>query len=74
MKTLLISYIVNMMLGLGDLEVLIADDDLEEIAVNGASGFIWIFHKELGWCKTNIKPAERGGRYTTRRPDREEDR
>jgi flagellar protein FlaI len=55
-KTLLISYIVNMMLGLGDLEVLIADDGLEEIAVNGASDYIWVFHKELGWCKTNIKP------------------
>jgi flagellar protein FlaI len=55
-KTLLISYIVNMMLGLGDLEVLIADDGLEEIAVNGASDFIWVFHKELGWCKTNIRP------------------
>lgn len=55
-KTLLISYIVNMMLGLGDLEVLIADDSLEEIAVNGAQDYIWIFHKELGWCRTNIKP------------------
>ncbi len=55
-KTLLISYIVNMMLGLGDLEVLIADDGLEEIAVNGAQDYIWIFHKELGWCKTNMKP------------------
>jgi archaeal flagellar protein FlaI len=55
-KMLLISYIVNMMLGLGDLEVLIADDGLEEIAVNGANDYIWIFHKELGWCKTNIRP------------------
>lgn len=56
MKTLLISYIVNMMLGLGDLEVLLADDSLEEVAINGAQDCIWVFHKELGWCKTNIKP------------------
>jgi flagellar protein FlaI len=56
MKTLLISYIVNMMLGLGDLEVLLADDGLEEVAINGAQDCIWVFHKELGWCKTNIKP------------------
>jgi flagellar protein FlaI len=56
-KQLLTSYIINMMLGLGDLEALIADDNLEEIAVNGAKDYIWVFHKVLGWCKTNIKPA-----------------
>lgn len=56
-KKLLTSYIINMMLGLGDLEALIADENLEEIAVNGAKDFIWVFHKQLGWCKTNIKPA-----------------
>lgn len=56
-KKLLTSYIINMMLGLGDLEALIADDHLEEIAVNGPKDFIWIFHKDLGWCKTNIKPV-----------------
>jgi archaeal flagellar protein FlaI len=48
-----------MMLGLGDLEALIADDNLEEIAVNGAKDFIWVFHKKLGWCRTNIKPVKR---------------
>jgi len=56
-KKLLTSYIINMMLGLGDLEALIADDNLEEIAVNGAKDVIWVFHKQLGWCKTNIKPV-----------------
>ena len=55
-KKLLISYILNMMLGLGDIEGLIADDNLEEIAINGAKDYIWVFHKDLGWCKTNIKP------------------
>ncbi|HUY70075.1 MAG TPA: ATPase, T2SS/T4P/T4SS family [Candidatus Baltobacteraceae bacterium] len=56
-KRLLTSYILNMMLGLGDLEAPLADDNLEEIAVNGAKDFIWVFHKVHGWCKTNIKPA-----------------
>ncbi len=55
-KVLLISYIVNMMLGLGEMEIPIADENLEEIAVNGAHDSIWVFHKELGWCKTNIRP------------------
>lgn len=56
-KKLLTSYILNMMLGLGDLEAPLSDDNLEEIAVNGAKDFIWVFHKVHGWCKTNIKPA-----------------
>ncbi len=55
-KKLLISYIINMMLGLGDLEPLLADENLEEIAVNGSSSYIWVFHKKYLWCKTNIKP------------------
>ena len=62
-KKLLTSYVVNMMLGLGDLEALLADDNLEEIAVNGAKDFIWVFHKTLGWCKTNIKPASDNAIY-----------
>ena len=62
-KRLLTSYIINMMLGLGDLEVLIADDNLEEIAVNGAKDFIWVFHRKLGWCKTNIKPSNDNSIY-----------
>jgi flagellar protein FlaI len=62
-KRLLTSYILNMMLGLGDLEALISDDNLEEIAVNGAKDFIWVFHKTLGWCRTNIKPANDNSIY-----------
>ena len=62
-KKLLTSYIVNMMLGLGDLEALLADENLEEIAVNGAKDYIWVFHKDLGWCKTNMKPASDNAIY-----------
>ncbi|MCL5099777.1 MAG: type II/IV secretion system ATPase subunit [Candidatus Marsarchaeota archaeon] len=56
-KALLTAYILNMMLGLGDLEVPLADDNLEEVAVNGSSSPIWVFHKAIGWCKTNMKPS-----------------
>lgn len=56
-KKLLIAYILNIMLGLGELEAPLADENLEEVAVNGSSTEIWIFHKKYGWCKTNIKPA-----------------
>ncbi|MDE1851204.1 MAG: CpaF family protein [Candidatus Micrarchaeota archaeon] len=54
-KRVLIAYITNVILGLGDLEVLLADDNLEEIAVNGSRDYIWVFHKLYGWCKTNLK-------------------
>lgn len=56
-KDLLTAYILNMMLGMGDLEAPLADDNLEEITVNGSRGPIWVFHKSIGWCKTNITPA-----------------
>ncbi|MGC8676453.1 MAG: type II/IV secretion system ATPase subunit [Candidatus Micrarchaeia archaeon] len=53
-KKVLISYILNMMLGLGDLELPIADDNLEEIVVNNSKEPLWVFHKKYGWCKTNL--------------------
>jgi flagellar protein FlaI len=58
-KILLCSYMRNMMLGLGDLEAPLSDENLEELTVNGSKEPIWVFHKNIGWCKTNIKlPSE----------------
>ncbi|MDE1860437.1 MAG: CpaF family protein [Candidatus Micrarchaeota archaeon] len=54
-KDILVAYMINVMLGLGDLEVLLADDALEEVAVNSSKEPVWVFHKKFGWCKTNIK-------------------
>lgn len=54
-KAILIAYIINIMLGLGDIEVLLSDDNLEEIAVNSSKESVWVFHKKFAWCKTNIK-------------------
>ncbi len=53
-KRVLIAYIVSFMLGLGDLEAPLADDNLEEVAVNTSKEPIWVFHKQYGWCKTNV--------------------
>ncbi len=52
--SILIAYLINAMLGLGDLEPLLADDHLEEIAVNDAKNPVWVFHTKYQWCKTNI--------------------
>ena len=53
-KRVLIAYVVNFMLGLGDLEVPLTDDNLEEVAVNTSKEPIWVYHKKFGWCKTNV--------------------
>ncbi len=62
-KNVLISYILNMMLGLGELEIPLSDDSLEEVTVNGAKYNIWVFHKKIGWCKTTLKPPSEESIY-----------
>jgi flagellar protein FlaI len=57
-KKVLIAYVVNFMLGLGDLETPLADDNLEEVAVNTSKEPVWVYHKKFGWCKTNINILE----------------
>ncbi|MEA3254575.1 MAG: ATPase, T2SS/T4P/T4SS family [Candidatus Altiarchaeota archaeon] len=46
--------IVNDMVGLGDIEYLLADSMVEEVVVNSSKDVIWIYHKVHGWLKTNI--------------------
>lgn len=53
-KRVLIGRLAHEMLGLGDLELLLADDDLEEIVVNGSKEPVRVYHKKFGWLKTNL--------------------
>ncbi|MFH1181601.1 MAG: type II/IV secretion system ATPase subunit [Candidatus Woesearchaeota archaeon] len=53
---LLEAYLVQKSIGLGDIEILMGDDNLEEIAVNGSKDNIWVYHRKHGWLKTNIMP------------------
>jgi len=46
--------LVNEMLGLGKIELLIADGDLEDVVINNAEEPIWVYHKKFGWLKTNV--------------------
>ncbi len=46
--------IVNEMMGLGELEYLLADGNLEEVVVNSSKDVVWVYHKAHGWLKTNI--------------------
>lgn len=47
--------LVHEMLGLGDIELLLKDDDLEEIVINASAEPIWVYHKEFGWLLTNLE-------------------
>lgn len=53
-KDMLMNYLVEQNLGLGNIEILLKDENLEEIVVNNAKEPIWVYHKKYGWLKTNI--------------------
>jgi len=46
--------LVHELLGLGDIEFLLDDNNLEEVVVNSAKEPIRIYHKKYGWLRTNI--------------------
>ncbi len=53
-KNFLTATLVEEMLGLGVLEILLSDDNLEEIVINSSKEPAWVYHREFGWLKTNI--------------------
>lgn len=54
LKSYLITYLRQKSLGMGQIEILMNDNYIEEIAINSSDEPIWIFHKKHGWIKTNI--------------------
>lgn len=52
---LLYSYFIRKNLGMGDLEILMDDENLEEIVVNNAKEPAWVYHKRYGWLKTTVR-------------------
>ncbi len=55
----LVSYIIRQNLGLGDIEILLKDANLEEIVINSSKEPVWVYHKHHGWLKTNVMmPSE----------------
>jgi len=51
---LLMNYVIRQNLGLGDIEILLRDANLEEIVINNAKEPVWVYHKKFGWLKTNV--------------------
>ncbi len=54
MNKILAGMLLHSMYGLGIIEILMADNELEEIAINSAKTPVTVYHKEYGWLKTNI--------------------
>ena len=50
----LASQISQEMLGYGELDPMIKDDDLEEIMVIGTGNPVFVYHRKLGMMKTNV--------------------
>ncbi|MCX6694684.1 MAG: hypothetical protein NTU61_00090, partial [Candidatus Altiarchaeota archaeon] len=46
--------LVNEMIGLGDIEYMLLDDNIEEVVVNSSRDVVWVYHRKYGWLKTNI--------------------
>jgi len=47
-------YLAQKSLGMGNIEILNNDSNLEEIAINSSDEPVWVFHRKYGWLKTNI--------------------
>ncbi len=57
-KGFLTTYLIQKSLGLGNIEILMDDPQLEEIVINSASEPVWVYHKKHGWLKTNLMMNE----------------
>ncbi len=50
----LVSHLIQESLGLGKIEILLHDKNLEEVVVNNSKAPVWAYHRKYGWVKTNI--------------------
>lgn len=66
-KGYLTTYLVQKSLGMGNIEILMHDDYIEEIVINDAEDPVWIYHKKHAWLKTNvmIQTEEQTRHYST---------
>ncbi|MEK6963085.1 MAG: ATPase, T2SS/T4P/T4SS family [Nanoarchaeota archaeon] len=56
---MLINYMLQESLGLGKIEILLKDKNLEEIVINNHIEPVWVYHKKYGWLETTVHiPSE----------------
>lgn len=51
---LLVNHVIQQNVGLGNIEILLKDANLEEIVVNTSKEPVWVYHRKHGWLKTNV--------------------
>ncbi len=51
----LVGKLIQDMLGLGEIEFLVNDPNLEEIVIPSSKESVRVYHKKYGWLKTNLK-------------------
>ena len=54
-EDMLSNYLVEENLGLGKIEILLNDPNLEEIVINNSKEPVWVYHRKHAWLKTNIE-------------------
>lgn len=50
----LVSHVMQQNIGLGNIEILLKDANLEEIVINNANEPVWVYHRKHGWLRTNV--------------------
>ncbi|HLD04747.1 MAG TPA: ATPase, T2SS/T4P/T4SS family [Candidatus Nanoarchaeia archaeon] len=56
---MLINYMLQESLGLGKIEILLKDKNLEEVVINNHTEPVWVYHKKYGWLETTVHiPSE----------------
>ena len=55
MEEFLVGKLMQDMLGLGEIEFLVNDVNLEEVVITSAKEPIRVYHKKYGWLKSNLK-------------------
>lgn len=53
-ENIIVGRLAQEMMGLGELELVLADENLEEVVINSAKEPVWVYHKKFGWLKTNL--------------------
>lgn len=51
---LLVNHVIQQNVGLGNIEILLKDANLEEIVVNNSKDPVWVYHRKHGWLRTNV--------------------
>ncbi|MEK6821151.1 MAG: type II/IV secretion system ATPase subunit, partial [archaeon] len=50
----LAGHMLHTLYGLGELELILADNNLEEVAINSAKTPVAVYHRQFGWMKSNL--------------------